>query len=139
MNLAFGTNGGPQLDGGSVNETENINIRDMTITLAAEEEHNKVLMAEKKVLEEALHAEKKRCDSAEQRIRELEHDLASKERKWQAVEEKLQGTIGHLKCMLRKQTRDNEAVQSPAVSTFSQILHTATGNMIYVNHGTLLT
>ena len=38
-----------------------------------------MMMEEKKVLEEALHAEKMKCGTAEQRIEELQYELMSKE------------------------------------------------------------
>lgn len=84
-------------------------------------------MEEKKVLEETLLREKVKCAATEQARKDLQQQIADKERNWKVVEGELRGTITELEQQVRKQTCEEESVKTPAAEAFSRMLSTSEG------------
>ncbi|CAB3999359.1 Hypothetical predicted protein [Paramuricea clavata] len=107
-------------NGKNINENYNQQINDMKKTLDASEEHNVSLISDKKKLERDLSREKIKFTQAEEKIGNLERELAEKKRRWEAEEKELYETITKLRAAIKQ--KPDTSCQSIAATSFANVV-----------------
>lgn len=97
-------------------------VESLRTALSLEVEHNKTLIEEKKMLQEALNHERERQTELGEKVAVLEQELGKKERTWKAMEKELRTTIGTLEQRIREDARERAALESLPAGAFSQIV-----------------
>lgn len=95
-------------------------MNEMKTKLDASEEHNISLISDKKKLERDLSREKVKLTQAEEKIGNLERELADKKRRWKAEEKQLHDTITKLRAAIKP--KSDTSCESTAVSSFANVV-----------------
>jgi hypothetical protein len=91
--------------------------------LNASEEHNCSLISDKKKLEDDLSSEKIKFARAEERIINLEKDLAQREKQWKVKEKELCDTISKLRPQPQLERSDHDtSCQSIVATSFATVV-----------------
>jgi regulator of replication initiation timing len=107
-------------NGENINENYNQQINDMKKKLDASEEHNISLISDKEKLERDLSREKIKFTQAEEKIGNLERELAEKKRRWEAEEKELHETITKLRAVIKP--KPDTSCQSIAATSFANVV-----------------